>query len=254
MKVFNNSTGMQIMKSNDYSLLRMVEFNRGIDKNNLYRITKSITENGFYVNPIIVSTNMEIIDGQHRFIACRDLGIPFYYVIVPEVITIQNIHAVNTTGKKWDKSDYCESYSMLGKESYTKLLEFKELYPNFSVTVCELLLNPFRATTKKTVIKGEKYIETNTFSKGDFVVEDWAFSCKLADLIMIIKKYYSGYARVMFIKAIIKAKKHKNFVDSVFIHKLETFGFQIRHSATVEMYYRQIVEIYNYRNRGGKID
>lgn len=34
-------------------------------------------------SPIIVSEDFRIIDGQHRFEACKELGFPIYFLVMP---------------------------------------------------------------------------------------------------------------------------------------------------------------------------
>jgi ParB-like chromosome segregation protein Spo0J len=72
--------GREILKTSDYTLFRTIEGNRNINLLHLNRLRQSMLEK-YLFTIIIVNENMEIIDGQHRFTVCRELGLPVYYVI-----------------------------------------------------------------------------------------------------------------------------------------------------------------------------
>ena len=70
-----------IYKTNDYSQFKFLLGNRTINKANLMRIKKSMI-NKHLICPIIVNKNREIIDGQHRFVAQKELELDVYFIMI----------------------------------------------------------------------------------------------------------------------------------------------------------------------------
>ena len=69
----------KLKTTTDYSLLKMNKLNRAINKSQVERLTKNIKRIGLQV-PIIVNRNNEVVDGQHRFLALKNLGKPIVYL------------------------------------------------------------------------------------------------------------------------------------------------------------------------------
>lgn len=120
MKSSNIKTVGYIFQTTDYDLFSLSKINRDVQENK--RLEESIIENGL-LNPIKVSENFEIIDGQHRFEICRKLKIPidFYYA---KKGNIKEIIEENSNRNNWKITDYAKSYSVSGDKEYTKLLPF----------------------------------------------------------------------------------------------------------------------------------
>ena len=71
---------MEIFKTQDYSKFKFLSYNRAVGSNK--KLSKSIEiANLTPVCPIIVTPDMEIIDGQNRFEVCKSKEMPIYYVV-----------------------------------------------------------------------------------------------------------------------------------------------------------------------------
>ena len=68
-------------QSTNYDEFRTLNANRNVSENHVKQIKAAIETVGNLteVVPIIVNENKEIIDGQHRFEACKELGLPIFY-------------------------------------------------------------------------------------------------------------------------------------------------------------------------------
>ena len=78
----------------DYSAFKKLTGNRDILENRKNLIISSINERGWIRNPVVVNDNMEIIDGQGRFEALKELGLPIEYVVAHGA-TISDCIALN---------------------------------------------------------------------------------------------------------------------------------------------------------------
>lgn len=127
--VMNN---LKIFRTNDYSIFKFSELNRDINDSNLQRIKHSIKQIGFHSNKrILVNESMEIIDGQHRFLACKELGLPIEYEIVEEDDNDKNIYTnLNIGGKPLSALDYIKYYSKKGYPVYVMISKLCEKYKN----------------------------------------------------------------------------------------------------------------------------
>ena len=77
---------MKIFTSSDYSIFKLSTL---IDQH-YKKVLKSIKENDYTkYQPILVNNKMEIVDGQNRFLACKELGIPFHFIVSDEIKNIR---------------------------------------------------------------------------------------------------------------------------------------------------------------------
>lgn len=114
------------MQTNDYEIFDFFNTNRSISEASVKKIMNSIEKIG-YVNgkPILVNKDLFIIDGQHRFEACKRLGLPIIYEEI-EVDEHEAIICLNINQKNWSVFDYIKSWANQGKVNYQQLVAFYE--------------------------------------------------------------------------------------------------------------------------------
>ena len=117
---------MEIFETKDYSLFNRLNGNRDI--RSVKKIVDSIKTVGYIPNPIMVNEKMEIIDGQNRFEALKELNLPIQYYTV-KGIGISEARALNLGRTNWGTLDYIKSYAEDGNVSYQYTLKFIEDYP-----------------------------------------------------------------------------------------------------------------------------
>lgn len=111
---------IEIYDTTDYGLFRRLKGNRDVTNKRVSIIKESIMQVGYISNPIIVNENMEIIDGQGRAEALRQLGLPIEYRIVPG-LGIVECRAMNLKPTGWSINDFVKSYAEYGNENYIRL-------------------------------------------------------------------------------------------------------------------------------------
>ena len=117
-----------VYSSYDYDQFKFIEENR--DAKVRKDLSRSIKEKGL-IQPIIVNEEHEIIDGQHRFLACKKIGEPIIFTIKHwnndhGSESIDTLINVNTTSQNWRFQDYVDAYAKTGNEEYTRLKELIE--------------------------------------------------------------------------------------------------------------------------------
>lgn len=117
---------MEIFETKNYEIFNRLNGNRDI--RNIKKIIDSIEKVGYIPNPIMVNENMEIIDGQNRYEALKELNLPIQYFIVNGV-GINEARALNLGRTNWGTVDYVKSYAEDGNTSYQYLLKLMNDYP-----------------------------------------------------------------------------------------------------------------------------
>jgi len=117
----------------DYSQFNFFEFNRPVDKNHVKKLASSMKLNGFRGAIIVIRTSivdgierLYILDGQHRFEACKLLDIKFNFEIVDIKTELELAHYiadVNNSAKAWGTNQFLDVWSKMKLTEYIKLNE-----------------------------------------------------------------------------------------------------------------------------------
>lgn len=118
-----------IQQTKDYDKFKVLEGNRGVTPGHVARIIASIEEHGNMTNatPILVNERMEIVDGQHRFEALKQLDEPIFYTMVTGT-GVEDARTMNITQKSWAMRDYAYSWAASGNKLYQKFVNLYEEY------------------------------------------------------------------------------------------------------------------------------
>jgi len=228
-------TNLQIFKTTDYSLFTTLDGNRNINKMHVERLKKSMQKKYLYTI-IVVNENFQIIDGQHRFISCKELELPIRYIVIYGY-GLEEVQMLNANSKNWTADDYMNGYCDLKYKDYLTYRDFKYKY-GLGHNETQLLLGG-----KHSKGMGEP------FALGKFKITQYNKATKYAKHILSIKEFYKGYKRRSFVYAMINLLGKSNFDIFYFKNKLKTQPNSLYDCTTVSQYILLIEEIYNYRNR-----
>lgn len=118
---------MEILCTKDYDMFKQCLDQRELTPETLAKVSKSMKRMGFKASkPIIVNSNMEVMDGQHRLRVARNLGLSVYYVI-DDSVTMDEVRILASAQAKWSMDDYVSSHIRQGREDFKRLLDLKEL-------------------------------------------------------------------------------------------------------------------------------
>ena len=104
--MIDKATG-RIYETLDFSKFVIRQDNRLIDCKHVDKLIKDIEARGLS-NPIVVTPQMEITDGQHRYTACKKLGIPVRYIISNRKST-DDLKKDNALTLKWNTKHSLDS-------------------------------------------------------------------------------------------------------------------------------------------------
>ena len=117
---------MEIFKTQDYSKFKFLSYNRAVGSNK--KLSKSIEiANLTPVCPIIVTPDMEIIDGQNRFEVCKSKEMPIYYVVYDGDAETA-MKALNTCAQPWRQEEWLQYYLAKEVPNYVALKDFMDMY------------------------------------------------------------------------------------------------------------------------------
>ena len=123
-----------IMVTENYDMFKKIGGNRKINKANYAKIVKSMKEEQLII-PIVVNEKYEIIDGQHRFTACIDLGKPVYFYMVRGYV-LEQVKRANIASSNWKKENYLDMFIAEKNEIY---IEFEEIKERYDLNISNLL-------------------------------------------------------------------------------------------------------------------
>lgn len=147
----------EVYVSKDYDAFTRLEGNRPITSGRKNKVKASIMKFGWIRNPLVCNEKLEIVDGQARFEACKELGLPIEYII-DEGIGIEECVSMNIYQANWTQKDYISCYSNRGNENYTELEKLLEKYKDIGsiATVFSATLVPRRSS--EDIIKSGRLI------------------------------------------------------------------------------------------------
>ena len=230
MKIVN-----QVKQTNDYSLFSILKGNRSINKAHLNRLKKSIQEESLCV-PIIVNENYEIIDGQNRYSAWKELELPVYYIIV-KGYGLPQVQRLNSNIKNWNNDDYMDCYCQLENPQYLKYRVFKETYGFGHYESIAMLTGHF---------KGSGLSFTN-FRTGTFKIKNYKYACDMAEKLILVQPFYDGYKRRSFVLAMLDVINNQSFEIGRLLQKLKYQQSTLVHCTNKQQYLFILQDIYNYK-------
>jgi len=119
----------KVMYEKNYTKFTLFDNNRDVNETHVEELISSMRKSG-QLMPVVVTPDMEVIDGQHRLKACEKLGIPVSYV-VNSTGNSKQIAVMNNTQKGWKNKDFLKHFSHnshSNSSEYKKIEKFFEEY------------------------------------------------------------------------------------------------------------------------------
>ncbi len=259
-QVTNSSTLLTpIFITSNYSMFGNIGGNRNLDTSNLNKIKQSISKKHIKTNAVICILDeqdqnqpLKMVDGQHRFEACKELNIPVSYVIDTSLTMasiLNDITLLNTASKEWDVSDFMNSEAQKGNQNY---ILYSKVYNSFNNSFDhESLFFILNSDSNRT---GNK-VSYPTFKSGDLQFDQSDYNYLIQRLTDISKfnHYNEIGGKRYFQKAINRLMNTKGFDINQMSFKLQSRQSTLIKSTTVDGALRQLADIYNYKIQSGRI-
>lgn len=242
MQKASSTVVYQVYETKNYDVFKLLPNNRNVNLLHVKRLVESFSKEHL-VSPIIVNGKLEIIDGQHRLYAAKEINCSVHYIIVPDY-GIKEVQIFNANQKNWTKRDFLEMYCNEGIKVYLQFKEFMVNFPDFGMQVCE------RALTGKSN-PGYKYVEKRKvmdyFETGKLVIPDLNKAYRVGNKLMAFKPFYKGFNRGTFCSAMLPIFDNKDYKHNEMIRKLDTTPIKLTHCNNVDTYRLLIEDIWNWR-------
>ena len=224
----------------DYDRFKLLNLNRSLDRNHINKIKDSIVKNGYLMsNPIIVNKDMEILDGQHRFVALKDMGLEVPYEVIDK--DYGTIIDLNTTAKSWTVEDYVNYYCQKDQNpNFLRLarlcVELKSSATNIlTIAIGERPGGTFMNNVKHGVLKLTQVDENRI---NEFYTQMLAF-CKMVKI-----KPSAKLSR-----ALIKLSQHPRFSWKTMLEKAVKYPTLAYNCRTDDEFKIMLKDLYNYNTK-----
>lgn len=232
-ETFYNEVSTEIRKTNNYDMFRNILGNRDLRNANYNKLLKSMREKQLII-PILVNEKLEIIDGQHRYEACKELKLPLYYYIIPGY-EIEDVKRANLVSCNWVLEDYLNLNVEIGKTEYVEFMRIKNKYGLSTSQLLEIF----------SKMQGRSMKECRMlFEDGSFLLENrndvYEFLHSLVDFEGLNESRTQAFT-----KAFLKLYVYENYDHSTMQKRLKRLSHKLEKKATFKEYLSLLVdEIY----------
>ncbi len=231
----------EVYETYEYNVFTLDVRNRPISGDKVNQFVKDFKGGKNFMKefPGIVDDNFIILDGQHRFMACRNLGLPFYFRVADK-LTIDNVADVQLNAG-WSTMDYIHAFVNQKNPDYIIVHRFIKKYKMPPTTTVMLLSGKYEDS-------GSGLRKTG-FYEGLFKVrsEDWAHKVAEAAGEFGRLGFRTPYNRG-FISALSKVMKTEGYSEVQMYEQMKSYGANLlRPQINTELYIRNLEELYNYK-------
>lgn len=233
---------MEILSTTNYDQFIFLEKNRedGVRRSHVDKLKESIQScNMLSIRPIDCNDRLEIIDGQHRCIAAKELGLPIYYRINPE-FGEHDIIKLNIN-KSWTPRDFLNYYVKSGNQEYIKLNDFIKKN-GLDIRVATKLTRKSNKDGPSDFKNGKyEFVDTGEENMFDIINET-------IDIISGNSNHCHYLRTTRFWNAMVKLVRHVHFNERRWFENLRKMMERFSVRATEKDYLRLLMEIHNYRS------
>jgi len=234
---------VKVYQTLDYERFNKIAGNRAVNKHKVDRIIKAIQIDKINVlkyAPIIVDSDYNIIDGQHRLAVSRKLKREVYYVIMHK-ISVRDVARINSNTQNWSAGDFLECYAKLKVKSYIELKEFLAKYPFMRLGIAASLLQ--RGTLKS----GGGVSSRNSFQDGEFEVRFLKVAEATAEHAKRILPYCEDMRRDL-VRALNMLLRSEVYTQEKMFQKLKMYNLKVEVKSSYKDYLSHLEDLYNFRN------
>lgn len=223
-------------RTKDYNIFKDFSSNREVDPKHVKKLVRAISSRNLLpVNPIIVSNDMKVIDGQHRLEAAKTLGVEIYYI--QGEINRKDISRLNSNQKNWNTMDYINFYTIEGVKEF---IEFSKLVNHFPKVKVSAMLSLVNEETKRNAAE---------LKQGILNILDIDIAQKVCELCYQLNETYE-YTFVFdsrFPVALKKAIQSEGFKLENLLSKIQASPRSFVACHNIDEYCKMIEDVYNYR-------
>ena len=227
-------TNVKIHVTKDYDKFSFIKENRPIVPAKLKRLEASYKNEYFgELYPIKVNPKYHILEGQHRYLTVKKMGLPMYYIISHK-LKMEHIGVLNSTQDRWTAYDCVRYYALQGKEPYLVLEAFMKKW-GFSLTTVLQMLSTSRFATEA--------VRAGVFKVTQDLTEANTYAQRIHDF----KGHFTSYKHRSFVLACLDAFTHPDYNHDRMMAKVEYQSTRLVKCTSKEMYLQLMENVYNYK-------
>lgn len=239
-----------INKTSDYAMFKFHENNRKIDQSNLENIKRSIKINNLLAfRPIMVNEKLEILDGQHRFLVAKELGLDIFYQ-VNEESEDEDIILMNANQKRWTLEDFINFHATKGSEAHRQLQKFSEKN-GISLSCAVKIFCSNGESYKQLKTGGMKEIQKEKIDAAQM----WMNMAK--EVIETIGRYscepMNPYRSDRCLRALMAISRLDGYDHEEMKDKIAKVFDRVRPCRTEKDWFKMFLDVYNYGKRAYKL-
>lgn len=228
-----------VQETTNYDQFNFLAANREVNKRHVQTIKASFEDNGNFTKaqPILVNEQYEVIDGQHRLVAAKEMGLPIYYTIVPG-LNADTARRMNLLHRKWIPLDYLRTYTSSGKRPYILFQQLLEEFPGVSISVVmEYANGVYSNGLQKAFRNGELRLNQEMLARARRNLT------RLQELTEINKSFRTRpMAQALLVAINSDGYRHRKMLE-----KVEARGADLQPYQNVKDNVRQLEDVYNFR-------
>lgn len=176
-----------VYRTYNYKVFKYLPGNRDVTPGRVSRLKKSYQKIGQIEYPILVNEKFEVIEGQGRLEACKELHLPIVYIQIPG-LGIKECQAMNINQSNWSTIDYVKSYAELGIQDYQYFLQLYKAYKPLGIRVV------LHSVSLEETIQGGGGKKYDSIKKGTFVctTEDYEKAMQRLELANQFSTLFDG--------------------------------------------------------------
>ena len=248
----DSKVNSEVMYSQDYDKFSILEQNRVVSDNHVSELVVSIQNSG-QLTPIIINEKFEIIDGQHRFDACRILKIPVMYLISYKT-SINEVILMNNTQKSWKLHDYLRCFSdkkWNNHEIYQKVDKFMREH-DLKLTTCIVLLSEGTGVGGSTgsSLAGQGLV---SFRKGTYKIGNFVKAQAIAKILSEIKAFAPDLVGSdRFCRSYCKLSSEPKWNHDSAVYQIKKYRRKYDGASSKEEALQGLLAVYNYNQLKSK--
>jgi len=229
----------------DYGRFKYMKGNRAVNPNKVNRIVNSVKDKADMLkyNPVIVTSRYEVLDGQHRLEASKELQRPVYFMIAP-LADVQTVATLNSNTDSWSMKNFLTCYRELGNKHYEKLAKFMEEY-DLDLSTSMHLLYEGKAKTFNSPAR-------TIFRDGKFEIRREKIARGIAELYSDLAEFHDGKPSRSFAEAVDTLYYSDVYDHPAMRDRLRHYSLTIERQPTRKLYLQELQRLFNHRQQKNK--
>lgn len=237
-----------IQQTYDYDKFKIHPKNRKVRQDKVEEIMKSMSYRDI-LNPILTNENMEIAEGQHRYFARKQIGLPIFFIVV-EGLDVEAMQILNNneTKSNWTHEDYLEMYI---KEDMKDYIIFNKIIKKYRLNFSDLMHIICELSSNEAVGEREALVK---FDEGKFVLDCNEEVIDFLEELSVFDRY-DWSRHTSFVRALFKLYIEEFYNKEHIRRRVEIGEYRLKDGkrSTITEYGKFIADLYTDIKRGVRV-